>query len=170
MGLGGLNVDRSCQPAPHNVGKAREAAGGVQLAVHPVALRIPGLHAPALLLCTHIDPWHRCSPHSPLPLLDRPSPQCALLRGHHPGGAAMYIENWESFYQQAVDLYQNDPLKTRFVTKYRHCDGKLTLKVTDDTTVGASRGGAGGDRRGGAALSVAAAEGGSSGGRRTQGF
>jgi len=47
----------------------------------------------------------------------------------------MYIENWESFFQQAVALYQNNPLKTRFVTKYRHCDGKLTLKVTDDTTV-----------------------------------
>lgn len=47
----------------------------------------------------------------------------------------MYIENWESFYQQAVDLYQRDPLKARFVTKYRHCDGKLTLKVTDDATV-----------------------------------
>lgn len=50
----------------------------------------------------------------------------------------MYIENWDSFYQQAVGLYQSNPLKTRFVTKYRHCDGKLTLKVTDDTTVGAA--------------------------------
>lgn len=49
----------------------------------------------------------------------------------------MYIENWDSFFQQAVALYQNNPLKTRFVTKYRHCDGKLTLKVTDDTTVSA---------------------------------
>ena len=47
----------------------------------------------------------------------------------------MYIENWESFYQQAVDLYQRDPLKARFVTKYRHCDGRLTLKVTDDAVV-----------------------------------
>ena len=67
----------------------------------------------------------------------------------------MYIENWDSFYQQAVDLYQNDPLKTRFVTKYRHRDGKLTLKVTDDTTVGCMRRGQGG-RRGRVALSVAA--------------
>ena len=47
----------------------------------------------------------------------------------------MYIENFESFYQQAVDLYQNNPLQTRFVTKYRHCDGRLSLKVTDDSTV-----------------------------------
>lgn len=50
----------------------------------------------------------------------------------------MYIENWESFYQQAVDLYQRNPLKARFVTKYRHCDGRLTLKVTDDATVSAA--------------------------------
>lgn len=47
----------------------------------------------------------------------------------------MIVENWDSFYQQAVDLYRNNPLKTRFVTKYRHCDGKLVLKVTDDSTV-----------------------------------
>lgn len=47
----------------------------------------------------------------------------------------MYIENWDSFYVQAVDLYHNSPLKTRFTTKYRHCDGKLILKVTDDATV-----------------------------------
>ncbi|KAI3435566.1 hypothetical protein D9Q98_001631 [Chlorella vulgaris] len=46
----------------------------------------------------------------------------------------MYIENWDSFYVQAVDLYHNSPLKTRFTTKYRHCDGKLILKVTDDAT------------------------------------
>lgn len=46
----------------------------------------------------------------------------------------MIVENWDSFYQQAVDLYRNNPLKTRFVTKYRHCDGKLVLKVTDDST------------------------------------
>jgi signal recognition particle subunit SRP9 len=51
----------------------------------------------------------------------------------------MYIENWDSFYVQAVDLYHNSPLKTRFTTKYRHCDGKLILKVTDDATVGFSR-------------------------------
>ncbi|PRW18343.1 Signal recognition particle 9 kDa [Chlorella sorokiniana] len=46
----------------------------------------------------------------------------------------MYIENWESFYQQVVALYKAAPLKTRFVTKYRHGDGKLVLKVTDDVT------------------------------------
>lgn len=47
----------------------------------------------------------------------------------------MYIENWDSFYQQALHLYRTNPIKARYVTKYRHCDGKLVLKVTDDATV-----------------------------------
>lgn len=47
----------------------------------------------------------------------------------------MIIEHWDSFYEQAVALYRQNPLKTRFVTKYRHSDGKLMLKVTDDATV-----------------------------------
>lgn len=45
----------------------------------------------------------------------------------------MYIDSWDSFYHQAEELYKKNPLKTRYVTKYRHCDGKLVLKVTDDT-------------------------------------
>lgn len=47
----------------------------------------------------------------------------------------MYIENWESFYQQAELLYKANPLRTRHSIKYRHCDGKLVIKVTDDNTV-----------------------------------
>lgn len=39
------------------------------------------------------------------------------------------------FLQQAEELYLANPLKTRYTTKYRHCDGKLILKVTDDVTV-----------------------------------
>ncbi|KAL6779123.1 SRP9 [Auxenochlorella protothecoides x Auxenochlorella symbiontica] len=46
----------------------------------------------------------------------------------------MYIENWESFYQQAEALYTANPLLTRYSIKYRHCDGKLSVKVTDNTT------------------------------------
>jgi hypothetical protein len=57
------------------------------------------------------------------------------LGGPDPVSADMYIENLDSFVQQAEDLYRGDPLKTRYVMKYRHCDGKLVLKVTDDTTV-----------------------------------
>ncbi|XP_059160627.1 signal recognition particle 9 kDa protein-like [Physella acuta] len=43
-----------------------------------------------------------------------------------------YFTSWEEFAKAAERLYLNDALKCRFVTKYRHCDGKLTLKVTDD--------------------------------------
>ena len=48
----------------------------------------------------------------------------------------MYIEEWDSFYQQAEALFIADPLKTRLVLKYSHSKAKLTLKVTDDRTVG----------------------------------
>lgn len=47
----------------------------------------------------------------------------------------MYIESADSFIQQAEDLYRSNPLRTRYVVKYRHCDGKLSMKVTDDITV-----------------------------------
>ena len=48
---------------------------------------------------------------------------------------SMYIESWDSFYQQAEELYRRNPLRTRYVTKLRQCDGKLVLKVTDDNVV-----------------------------------
>ncbi len=48
----------------------------------------------------------------------------------------MFIEDWNSFYEQAEQLYRNDPLRTRYVTKYKHTSGKLILKVTDDRVVG----------------------------------
>ena len=47
----------------------------------------------------------------------------------------MFIEDWNSFYEQAEILYKNDPLKTRYVLKYIHKSGKLVLKVTDDKVV-----------------------------------
>ena len=47
----------------------------------------------------------------------------------------MFIEDWNSFYEQAEQLYRNDPLRTRYVTKYKHTSGKLILKVTDDRVV-----------------------------------
>ena len=47
----------------------------------------------------------------------------------------MYIEDFEAFIQEAEDLYRSQPLKTRYCIKYRHCDGKLVLKVTDDVKV-----------------------------------
>mmetsp|Transcript_37464 Transcript_37464/g.80713 ORF Transcript_37464/g.80713 Transcript_37464/m.80713 type:complete len:115 (-) Transcript_37464:76-420(-) len=44
----------------------------------------------------------------------------------------VYIADFESFIQEAEDLYRASPLDTRYSIKYRHCDGKLVLKVTDD--------------------------------------
>jgi signal recognition particle subunit SRP9 len=47
----------------------------------------------------------------------------------------MYLEDWDTFAQQAEALYRSDPLRTRYCTKYIHTDGQLVLKVTDDRTV-----------------------------------
>ena len=43
-----------------------------------------------------------------------------------------YINNWDEFCKAAERLYLQDPSKCRFTTKYRHCDGQLIVKVTDD--------------------------------------
>ena len=47
----------------------------------------------------------------------------------------MFVQNWDSFAEQAEALYRADPIRTRYTLKYRHCDGKAVLKVTDDTVV-----------------------------------
>ena len=47
----------------------------------------------------------------------------------------MYVEDFNTFYQQAEELLLKDPTKTRYVVKYRHTEGKLVLKVTDDYVV-----------------------------------
>ena len=47
----------------------------------------------------------------------------------------MYIADWDTFAEQAEALYRSEPLRVRYVLKYRHCDGKAVLKVTDDKTV-----------------------------------
>ncbi|KAG6400853.1 hypothetical protein SASPL_137697 [Salvia splendens] len=44
----------------------------------------------------------------------------------------VYIESWDDFVEKSVQLFRSDPEKTRYAMKYRHCDGKLVLKVTDD--------------------------------------
>ena len=69
------------------------------------------------------------------------------------------IESWDDFYAEAEKLYTEHPdhvraaacstpylslahmhcaascQQTRYVMKYRHCDGKLELKVTNDRVV-----------------------------------
>ena len=42
------------------------------------------------------------------------------------------MEDWDTFYAEAEKLFLEHPDHTRYVTKYRHVDGKLELKVTND--------------------------------------
>eukprot|EP01135_Chromosphaera_perkinsii_P012362 Nk52_evm1s2645 gene=Nk52_evmTU1s2645 len=43
-----------------------------------------------------------------------------------------YIEDWDDFRKAAEALYMANPQTTRMVTKYRHKDARLVVKVTDD--------------------------------------
>ncbi|XP_007896417.1 signal recognition particle 9 kDa protein [Callorhinchus milii] len=43
-----------------------------------------------------------------------------------------YIQNWEEFIKAAEKLCLSEAMKVRVVIKYRHCDGILAMKVTDD--------------------------------------
>ena len=42
------------------------------------------------------------------------------------------IESLDIFVAEAEKMYTEHPDHTRYVSKYRHCDGKLELKVTND--------------------------------------
>ncbi|ERN01415.1 signal recognition particle 9 kDa protein [Amborella trichopoda] len=44
----------------------------------------------------------------------------------------VYISSWDEFVERSIQLFKADPLSSRYVMKYRHCDGKLVLKVTDN--------------------------------------
>ncbi|KAJ0113351.1 hypothetical protein Patl1_03230 [Pistacia atlantica] len=41
----------------------------------------------------------------------------------------VYITSWDEFVERSVQLYRADPQSTRYCMKYRHCDGKLVLKL-----------------------------------------
>ena len=51
---------------------------------------------------------------------------------HPPRCRRVLVEDWDTFYAEAEKLYVEHPDHTRYVAKYRHCDGKLELKVTND--------------------------------------
>lgn len=51
----------------------------------------------------------------------------------------VYLEDFDAFYNQAIELFKSRPLETRHSVKYRHCDGKLVLKVTDDVQASSFR-------------------------------
>ncbi|XP_013855520.1 signal recognition particle 9 kDa protein [Austrofundulus limnaeus] len=46
-----------------------------------------------------------------------------------------HYHTWEEFARAAEKLYLVDPMKVRVVLKYRHCDGNLCIKVTDNAVV-----------------------------------
>ncbi|RLN08314.1 hypothetical protein C2845_PM11G06780 [Panicum miliaceum] len=49
----------------------------------------------------------------------------------------VYVDSWYEFVERSVQLFRtDDPSATRYVMKYRHCEGKLVLKVTDDRECG----------------------------------
>ncbi|KAI9119394.1 hypothetical protein K1719_010069 [Acacia pycnantha] len=43
-----------------------------------------------------------------------------------------YLTSWDEFVERSVQLFRADPHSARYVMKYRHCDGKLVLKVSDN--------------------------------------
>ncbi|KAG8094272.1 hypothetical protein GUJ93_ZPchr0012g18848 [Zizania palustris] len=44
----------------------------------------------------------------------------------------VYFESWDEFVTKSVELFRTHPDTTRYVVKYRHSEGKLVLKVTDN--------------------------------------
>ncbi|KAG0489194.1 hypothetical protein HPP92_007827 [Vanilla planifolia] len=44
----------------------------------------------------------------------------------------VYIDSWDDFVERSIQVFRADPQSTRYVVKYRHCEGKLVLKVTDN--------------------------------------
>lgn len=46
-----------------------------------------------------------------------------------------YMEAWDDFFAAAQRIQQAAPMRTRLWHKYRHDDGVLTIKVTDDREV-----------------------------------
>ncbi|KAJ7157981.1 signal recognition particle, SRP9/SRP14 subunit [Mycena crocata] len=46
----------------------------------------------------------------------------------------VYIHAWQEYQDAAEALYAKSPTKTRYCVKWRAVEGKLVLKITDDTT------------------------------------
>mmetsp|Transcript_100767 Transcript_100767/g.284162 ORF Transcript_100767/g.284162 Transcript_100767/m.284162 type:complete len:107 (-) Transcript_100767:114-434(-) len=44
----------------------------------------------------------------------------------------VYLEDFEEFMAASQSLFASDPLRTRYLMKYRHADCKAILKVTND--------------------------------------
>ncbi|CAG7846022.1 SubName: Full=Related to signal recognition particle 9 protein (SRP9) {ECO:0000313/EMBL:CCA69248.1} [Serendipita indica DSM 11827] len=46
----------------------------------------------------------------------------------------VFIKSWTEYQAKAEQLYEEQPIRTRYCIKYRAADGVLILKVTDDNT------------------------------------
>ncbi|KAG9310900.1 signal recognition particle, SRP9/SRP14 subunit [Chiua virens] len=46
----------------------------------------------------------------------------------------VYITSWQEYQEAAENLYVKSPNKTRYCVKWKSSEGKLVLKITDDTT------------------------------------
>ncbi|KAJ7278885.1 signal recognition particle, SRP9/SRP14 subunit [Mycena rebaudengoi] len=46
----------------------------------------------------------------------------------------VYIHAWQEYQDAAEALYTKSPTKTRYCVKWKSSEGKLVLKITDDTT------------------------------------
>ncbi|KAF0424534.1 signal recognition particle, SRP9/SRP14 subunit [Gigaspora margarita] len=44
----------------------------------------------------------------------------------------VYINDWNEYQQAVEQLYLDSPKETRYVTSWKHSQGKLVLKVTDN--------------------------------------
>lgn len=49
---------------------------------------------------------------------------------------------WDDFFEKAEVMVREKPLHTRYTVKYKHKEGKMVMKVTDNTEVGSPRAGA----------------------------
>merc|ERR1739848_159409 len=47
--------------------------------------------------------------------------------------AMVVVQAWDDFYAKAEELLRSKPLDCRYTVKYKHNEGKMVLKVTDDS-------------------------------------
>lgn len=45
------------------------------------------------------------------------------------------VDNWDEFNEKVRSLYEDNPMRCRITLKYRHNDGKLEVKATNDKKV-----------------------------------
>ena len=61
--------------------------------------------------------------------------RCSRAKKEAQAHTMVYVTSWDEFVVRAEDMFRRNPMETRYVSKYRHCDAKLVLKVTNDLEV-----------------------------------